>query len=61
MTLGMLKIEQAEELATAGLDYYNHNLETSENSTVISLLSAPIRCRLDTLNNVHNAGMKVYR
>ena len=30
MTLGMLKEEQAEELAEAGLDYYNHNLDTSE-------------------------------
>ena len=57
-TLGMLKPEQARSLAAAGLDYYNHNLDTSPEyySQVIST-----RCyqdRLDTLAAVRAAGMK---
>ncbi len=42
-TLGMLKPGQAEQLREAGLDYYNHNLDTSPNFTVKSSLPAAIR------------------
>ena len=57
-TLGMLSREQAETLKQAGLDYYNHNLDTSPEyySEIIST-----RCyqdRLDTLAHVRDAGMK---
>lgn len=59
MTLGMLKPEQANELASAGLDYYNHNLDTSRNyySTVTSTRSYDDR--LETLEYVRQAGINV--
>lgn len=58
-TLGMLTPQQAQRLAEAGLDYYNHNIDTSEEfySEIIST-----RCfqdRLDTLQAVRVAGMRV--
>lgn len=59
MTLGMLKPEQADELATAGLDYYNHNLDTSEKYYSHIITTRTYQDRLDTLDNVRNAGMKV--
>ncbi|MBU2874847.1 biotin synthase BioB [Marinobacter salexigens] len=59
MTLGMLKPEQAEELAEAGLDYYNHNLDTSEKYYSHIITTRTYQDRLDTLANVRNAGMKV--
>ncbi|MGO1693783.1 MAG: biotin synthase BioB, partial [Marinobacter sp.] len=59
MTLGMLKPEQAEELAEAGLDYYNHNLDTSEKYYSHIITTRTYQDRLDTLDNVRNAGMKV--
>lgn len=59
MTLGMLDREQSQSLAAAGLDYYNHNIDTSEHyySEVVStrLYSE----RLETLENVRQSGMKV--
>ena len=59
MTLGMLNGSQAERLQDAGLDYYNHNLDTSREyySHIISTRS--FDDRLDTLDHVRQAGMKV--
>lgn len=59
MTLGMLNQSQAERLHEAGLDYYNHNLDTSREyySHIISTRS--FDDRLNTLDHVRNAGMKV--
>ncbi len=59
MTLGMLEPEQAKTLAEAGLDYYNHNLDTSRNyySQVTSTRSYDDR--LETLEHVRNAGINV--
>jgi biotin synthase len=58
-TLGLLKPGQAEQLAQAGLDYYNHNLDTAEDfyGTIVSTHS--YEQRLDTLNKVRAAGMKI--
>ncbi|ANT54369.1 biotin synthase BioB [Mesorhizobium amorphae] len=59
MTLGMLDPEQAARLKQAGLDYYNHNIDTSERyySEVISTRS--FADRLDTLDHVRQSGIKV--
>lgn len=59
MTLGMLNASQAERLKDAGLDYYNHNLDTSREyySHIISTRS--FDDRLDTLGHVRQAGLKV--
>ncbi|WP_313400336.1 biotin synthase BioB [Acinetobacter variabilis] len=59
MTLGMLNASQAERLKDAGLDYYNHNLDTSREyySHIISTRS--FNDRLDTLDHVRQAGLKV--
>ncbi len=59
MTLGMLKEEEARELADAGLDYYNHNLDTSEKYYNHIITTRTYQDRLDTLDNVRKAGMKV--
>ena len=58
-TLGMISAEQAAELKEAGLDYYNHNLDTSENFYGEIITTRTYKDRLDTLKNVRNAGMKV--
>ena len=58
-TLGMLKPEQAAKLAEAGLDYYNHNLDTSENYYDQIITTRTYQDRLDTLESVRNAGMNV--
>ncbi|TGP22246.1 MULTISPECIES: biotin synthase BioB [unclassified Mesorhizobium] len=59
MTLGMLDVGQAQRLKQAGLDYYNHNIDTSERyySEVIS--TRTFADRLDTLANVRDSGIKV--
>jgi len=59
MTLGMLNASQAERLKDAGLDYYNHNLDTSREyySHIISTRS--FDDRLDTLDHVRQAGLKL--
>jgi biotin synthase len=59
VTLGMLADDQARELADAGLDYYNHNLDTSPEfyGTIIS--TRTYQDRLDTLQHVRDAGVKV--
>ncbi len=59
MTLGMLKPEQAQELADAGLDYYNHNLDTSPEYYGEIITTRTYQDRLETLSNVRAAGMKV--
>ena len=59
MTLGMLKEDQAQMLADAGLDYYNHNLDTSPEYYGEIITTRTYEDRLDTLGNVRKAGMKV--
>lgn len=59
MTLGMLEQGQAEALAEAGLDYYNHNLDTSPEKYGEIVTTRTYRDRLDTLERVRNAGMSV--
>ncbi|MEC9375252.1 MAG: biotin synthase BioB [Pseudomonadota bacterium] len=58
-TLGMLKPEQAEKLKTAGLDYYNHNLDTSANYYKHIITTRTYQNRLDTLQAVQESGLKV--
>lgn len=59
MTLGMLTDAQAQALADAGLDYYNHNIDTSPDyySRVVS--TRTFEDRIETLARVRSAGMKV--
>ncbi len=59
MTLGMLTESQANELAEAGLDYYNHNLDTSPEYYGDIITTRTYQDRLDTLSHVRAAGMKV--
>ena len=58
-TLGMLKPDQAEKLADAGLEYYNHNLDTSPEFYGEIISTRTYDDRLETLENVREAGMKV--
>jgi biotin synthase len=58
-TLGMLKAGQAEQLRAAGLDYYNHNLDTAPEYYGEIISTHGYDDRLDTLSKVRNAGMKV--
>jgi biotin synthase len=58
-TLGMLTPSQATELRDAGLDYYNHNLDTSPEFYGEIITTRTYQDRLDTLDAVRNAGMKV--
>ena len=58
-TLGMLTKDQAEQLKQAGLDYYNHNLDTSPNYYQKIISTRTYQNRIDTINNVINAGIKV--
>ena len=58
-TLGMLTQEQACELKQAGLDYYNHNLDTSADYYKTIIHTRTYQDRLDTLEAVRNAGMNV--
>jgi biotin synthase len=59
MTLGMLSPQQAGTLAEAGLDYYNHNIDTSEEFYPQIITTRTFADRLETLANVRDAGMKV--
>ncbi len=59
MTLGMLDGAQASRLAEAGLDYYNHNLDTSPEFYGDIITTRTYADRLDTLASVRQAGMKV--
>jgi biotin synthase len=58
-TLGMLTAEQAQELKAAGLDYYNHNLDTSEKYYPQVVSTRTYQDRLDTLTAVREAGINV--
>ena len=58
-TLGMLTPEQARELKEAGLDYYNHNLDTSEAFYGEIITTRTYQDRLDTLQAVREAGLAV--
>ena len=59
MTLGMLSEHQAEQLQEAGLDYYNHNLDTSPEHYNQIITTRTYQDRLDTIDHVRSAGMKV--
>ncbi len=59
MTLGMLSDDDAARLGHAGLDYYNHNLDTSERFYSQIIKTRTYADRLDTLARVREAGMKV--
>ena len=58
-TLGMLNEEQTEQLRAAGLDYYNHNLDTSPEFYGDIISTRDYQDRLDTLERVRRAGMHV--
>ena len=58
-TLGMLSAEHANKLKTAGLDYYNHNLDTTPETYTDIITTRVYQERLDTLDNVRNAGVNV--
>ena len=58
-TLGMLSREQAKELRDAGLDYYNHNIDTSPEFYGEIITTRDFKDRLDTLEAVREAGMNV--
>jgi biotin synthase len=58
-TLGLLEREQAQALAAAGLDYYNHNLDTSREHYARIIHTRNYDDRLQTLQHVRDAGMKV--
>ena len=59
MTLGMLTGEQARALKDAGLDYYNHNIDTSPEHYGDIITTRTFQERLDTLEEVRKAGMAV--
>jgi biotin synthase len=59
MTLGMLAPHQAARLAEAGLDYYNHNIDTSPENYGNVITTRTFQDRLDTLENVREAGINV--
>ncbi len=58
-TLGMLSLDQAMRLKQAGLDYYNHNLDTSERYYQTIITTRTYQDRLETLENVRTAGIHV--
>jgi biotin synthase len=58
-TLGMLTASQANRLASAGLDYYNHNLDTSQDYYARIITTRTYQDRLDTLGRVRDAGIHV--
>ncbi|WP_199260933.1 biotin synthase BioB [Paracoccus binzhouensis] len=59
MTLGMLDADQALRLKDAGLDYYNHNIDTSERYYSEIITTRTFQDRLDTLDRVQAAGINV--
>ena len=59
MTLGMLSRSQADRLAQAGLDFYNHNLDTSPEHYSSIISTRTYADRLETLDNVRSSGMAV--
>ncbi|MGY8678582.1 biotin synthase BioB [Bradyrhizobium sp. UFLA05-153] len=59
VTLGMLAPEQAAQLSEAGLDFYNHNIDTSPEFYDKIITTRALQDRIDTLENVREAGIKV--
>lgn len=59
VTLGSLTAEQAEALSDAGLDYYNHNLDTSPEYYDKIITTRSFQDRLDTLQQVRDAGINI--
>ena len=59
MTLGMLTPDQAGQLAEAGLDYYNHNIDTSPERYAEVITTRTMADRLETLDHVRSAGINV--
>ncbi|WP_299307436.1 biotin synthase BioB [uncultured Croceicoccus sp.] len=59
MTAGMLDAEQADQLAEAGLDYYNHNIDTGPEYYDRVITTRTFEDRIDTIGNVRGAGIKV--
>ena len=59
MTLGMLEPHQAEMLAEAGLDYYNHNIDSSPEYYERVISTRDFQSRLDTLDHVRKSGINV--
>ena len=59
LTLGMLSSEQAKSLKTSGLDYYNHNIDTSPEYYSKIISTRDYKERLATLEHVRNAGINV--
>jgi biotin synthase len=59
MTLGMLSASQAKQLADAGLDYYNHNIDTSPENYANVITTRTFEDRIETLENVRSAGINV--
>jgi biotin synthase len=59
VTLGMLTSEQARRLADAGLDFYNHNVDTSPEFYEKIITTRALRDRIDTLEHVRRAGISV--
>ncbi|HET9843341.1 MAG TPA: biotin synthase BioB, partial [Gammaproteobacteria bacterium] len=59
VTLGMLQADQAKKLKEAGVDFYNHNLDTSPNYYPEVVTTRTYADRIETLKNVREAGLKV--
>jgi biotin synthase len=59
VTLGLLKDDQALKLKEAGLDFYNHNIDTSEDFYDKIITTRTFQDRIDTLDKVRHAGLKV--
>ena len=59
LTLGMLSLEQAKKLKASGLDYYNHNIDTSPEYYSKIISTRDYKERLTTLEHVRNAGINV--
>ena len=59
MTLGMLTKDQSEKLKEAGLDYYNHNIDSSEEFYSEIITTRNFQDRLNTLKNVRDSGINV--
>ena len=59
MTLGMLTPRQADQLSEAGLDYYNHNIDSSPEYYERAITTRTMQDRLDTLENVRQSGIAV--
>lgn len=59
MTLGQLNLAQATQLANSGLDYYNHNLDTSPEFYGQVIITRTYQGRLDTIAHIRSSGIKV--